>query len=146
MDRTTKEIGDKHGLPTYDPRAWHYIEAAMLEYAAQEAKSYASWLSNQVYAGRTSEKLWADYKAEVLDQQPSRYFTPKPPAVHTRNTVGSRVRIGDESSVSLANAPKTPGTIVDRAFSGLYDYIVGVLWDGQKEVGWIHESHLEVAK
>lgn len=38
---------------------------AMEEYANQEAKAYASWLSNQVIRGRTAAKLWNDYKAEI---------------------------------------------------------------------------------
>lgn len=41
-----------------------YIEEAMQIYADQEAKAYASWLSNQVIAGRTAHKLWLDYQAE----------------------------------------------------------------------------------
>jgi hypothetical protein len=42
-----------------------YIEEAMQIYADQEAKAYASWLSNQVIAGRTATKLFNDYKAEI---------------------------------------------------------------------------------
>ena len=72
MDLTIKEVCAQHGLPA--PHiGWAYreqVEAAMKEYAAQEAKSYASWLSNQVLRGRTAHKLWLDYKAEGLDQQP----------------------------------------------------------------------------
>ena len=38
---------------------------AMDEYAEQEAKAYASWLSNTVIQGRTASKLWADYQDEI---------------------------------------------------------------------------------
>jgi len=41
------------------------VYKAMDEYAEQEAKSYASWLSNTVIRGRTASKLWDDYKAEI---------------------------------------------------------------------------------
>jgi hypothetical protein len=41
------------------------IERVMEQYAQQEAKSYANWLSNQVIAGRTMTKLWNDYREQV---------------------------------------------------------------------------------
>lgn len=39
---------------------------AMKRYAKQEARSFASWISNQIIAGRTLTKLWADYEAETI--------------------------------------------------------------------------------
>lgn len=42
-----------------------YIEEAMHIYADQEAKAYAHWIANQVIAGRTSHKLFHDYKKEI---------------------------------------------------------------------------------
>lgn len=44
---------------------YNWIYEAMKQYAEQEAKFYASWLSNQVIAGRTSVKLWSDYQKEI---------------------------------------------------------------------------------
>lgn len=41
------------------------IDESMQKYADQEAKAYASWLSNQIIAGRTGAKLFMDYKAEL---------------------------------------------------------------------------------
>ena len=41
------------------------IERVMQQYAEQEAKAYANWLSNQVIAGRTMIKLWNDYREQV---------------------------------------------------------------------------------
>jgi len=41
------------------------IERVMQQYAEQEAKAYANWLSNQVIAGRTMTKLWNDYREQV---------------------------------------------------------------------------------
>lgn len=34
------------------------------EYAKLKSKHYAKWLSNQVVAGRTSDKLYSDYLLE----------------------------------------------------------------------------------
>ena len=42
-----------------------YIEEAMQIYADQEARAFANWLSNTVFAGRTIDKLFKDYKAEI---------------------------------------------------------------------------------
>lgn len=41
------------------------IYKAMQTYADQEAIAYANWLSNQVIAGRTAEKLFKDYKDAI---------------------------------------------------------------------------------
>ena len=41
------------------------IHEAMQIYADQEAIAYANWLSNQVVAGRTTEKLFKDYKKAI---------------------------------------------------------------------------------
>ena len=41
------------------------IERVMDQYAQQEAKAYANWLSNQVIEGRTMTKLWNDYREQV---------------------------------------------------------------------------------
>ena len=41
------------------------LERIMNQYAEQEAKAYANWLSNQVIAGRTMTKLWNDYREQV---------------------------------------------------------------------------------
>lgn len=70
MDFTKKQILDRNGI---DFDAFEYeheysaknLLTAMNEYAAQEAKAYASWLSNQVIAGRTGHKLWLDYQKEI---------------------------------------------------------------------------------
>lgn len=51
------------------PIGW--IFQAMQQYADQEAKVYANWLSNQVIAGRTFEKLWYDYKNQ--SRNPCKY-------------------------------------------------------------------------
>ncbi len=45
------------------------IERIMQVYADQEAKAYAHWLSNQVIAGRTSAKLWNDYKSQIVESK-----------------------------------------------------------------------------
>lgn len=73
MDLTTKEVARNNDLPIDGLllTLWPIIDAAMKQYAEQEARAYASWLSNQVHAGRTASRLWADYKAEALDQQPN---------------------------------------------------------------------------
>lgn len=42
-----------------------YLEEAMQIYADQEARAFANWLSNTVVAGRTMDKLFKDYKAEI---------------------------------------------------------------------------------
>jgi hypothetical protein len=42
-----------------------YFLEAMQIYADQEAIAYANWLSNQVIDGRTSEKLYSDFKVEI---------------------------------------------------------------------------------
>lgn len=47
------------------PILHHNILKAMEQYAEQEAKAYANWLSNQVVAGRTMTKLWNDYREQV---------------------------------------------------------------------------------
>lgn len=70
MDLLPIEIGLMNDLPVLNRPLWPNIEKAMKQFAAQEAKSYAAWLSHQVYAGRTAAKLWADYEKEVLDQVP----------------------------------------------------------------------------
>lgn len=65
-----RQILDKNGI---DFDAFEYeheysaknLLTAMDEYAEQEAKAYASWLSNTGIRGRTASKLWADYKAEI---------------------------------------------------------------------------------
>jgi hypothetical protein len=67
MDLTKDEILEKMRIemPFHLPdRLRPYIEEAMQLYADQEAKAYASWLSNQVIAGRTATKLFMDYKAQ----------------------------------------------------------------------------------
>lgn len=68
MGRTKREIINE----MYDEMPFHcaqeakrYIAEAMQIYADQEAKAYANWLSHQVIAGRTAEKLFADYKKEI---------------------------------------------------------------------------------
>ena len=43
------------------------IYKAMQVYADQESIAYANWLSNQVIAGRTAEKLFKDYKDAIGD-------------------------------------------------------------------------------
>lgn len=43
------------------------IYKAMQVYADQEAIAYANWLSNQVIAGRTADKLFKDYKSAIGD-------------------------------------------------------------------------------
>ena len=70
MDLTKQEILDKNG---FDFERFEFeneysvknLLTSMDEYAEQEAKAYASWLSNTVIQGRTASKLWADYKAEI---------------------------------------------------------------------------------
>jgi hypothetical protein len=67
MDLTKDEILEKMRIemPFRLPdRLRPYIEEAMQIYADQEAKAYASWLSNQVIAGRTATKLFMDYKVQ----------------------------------------------------------------------------------
>lgn len=68
MDKTKREIIEA----MYDEMPFHcsqnakrYIAEAMQIYADQEAKAYANWLSNQVIAGRTATKLFADYKSSI---------------------------------------------------------------------------------
>lgn len=68
MDLTKEEILEKHFRAhlkriTYPEQVY----AAMDEYAAQEAKAYANWLSHQVIAGRTAAKLWMDYQAQFSE-------------------------------------------------------------------------------
>jgi len=77
MDKTKREILKTHfqviankisGITFEDAEGnngYDWVYDAMDEYAEQEAKSYASWLSNQVIAGRTSTKLWDDYQEEI---------------------------------------------------------------------------------
>lgn len=68
MDLTKDEILEKmrFEMPFNLPeRIKPYIKEAMDIFAEQEAKAYASWLSNQVIAGRTASKLWNDYRAEL---------------------------------------------------------------------------------
>lgn len=43
------------------------IEKVMQNYADQESKAFANWLSNTVIAGRTMDKLFKDYKTEIGD-------------------------------------------------------------------------------
>jgi len=43
-----------------------YIEEAMQIYADQESRAFANWLSNTVIAGRTMDKLFNDYKREIV--------------------------------------------------------------------------------
>ena len=70
MDFTKQEMLNKNG---FDFEHFEFeneysvknLLASMDEYAEQEAKAYASWLSNTVIQGRTASKLWADYKAEI---------------------------------------------------------------------------------
>ena len=74
MDKTPEEIL-KSNLKMFElfpvaskedkEMGMYYITSAMKEYAEQEAKSYAAWLSNQVIAGRTMTKLWDDYQKEL---------------------------------------------------------------------------------
>ena len=65
MDLTKEEILEKHYKNHAKRIAFpENVYSAMKEFAAQEAKAYASWLSNQVIAGRTAHKLWLDYQAE----------------------------------------------------------------------------------
>lgn len=67
MSHTKDEILEKMRIemPFHFPdKLRPYIEEAMQLYADQEAKAYASWLSNQVIAGRTAKKLFMDYKAQ----------------------------------------------------------------------------------
>lgn len=70
MDLTKRQILDRNGI---DFDAFEYeheysaknLLTAMDEYAEQEAKAYASWLSHQVIRGRTALKIWADCKTEI---------------------------------------------------------------------------------
>ena len=68
MDLTNREILLRNGI-NLDQEIVSKILPAMDEYAAQEAKAYANWLSNQVIAGRTAFKLWNDYQAELTNDQ-----------------------------------------------------------------------------
>lgn len=66
MDLTVEEILEKH-YRNHKKRISYEesVYSAMGEYAEQEAKAYANWLSNQVIAGRTATKLWSDYKDSI---------------------------------------------------------------------------------
>lgn len=73
MDKTKQEILSQY--ETYVKREQPHntqpiflaesVYLAMEEYAEQEAKAYASWLSHTVIGGRTASKLWEDYKSEI---------------------------------------------------------------------------------
>lgn len=70
MDFTKQKILDRNGIDFY---AFEYeyeypaknLLVAMEEYAEQEAKSFALWLSNQEIGGRNISKLWVDFRAEI---------------------------------------------------------------------------------
>lgn len=70
MDKTPEEIlSEQYSISEYRYPVIHAsvqgVFRAMEQYAEQEAKSYAAWLSNQVIHGRTMQQLWDDYKAET---------------------------------------------------------------------------------
>ena len=68
MGKTKNEIVNEmqENMPYHLPEKIRpYIIEAMNIYAKQEAKAYANWLSNQVFAGRTAHKLWIDYELEL---------------------------------------------------------------------------------
>lgn len=70
MDFSKQQILDRNGI---DFDAFEYeheysaknLLIAMEEYAEQEAKAFASWLSKQHVGRRNTSKLWADFRAEI---------------------------------------------------------------------------------
>jgi hypothetical protein len=122
MDLTTEEIANKYGLAA----VWPAVDEALNEYAAQEAKSYQSWLNNQVLAGRTQHKLWLDYKAEILDQRPA---TPSLPSTVGATPAADGVPLGRKELVELLKWPiaracaKADSKDFDAASSALADLI-----------------------
>ena len=66
----TDEEAEKSASDFFNDK--YYLEVtetlinAMEEYADFKAKDYLNWINNQVIAGRTSAKLWIDYKDSVL--------------------------------------------------------------------------------
>lgn len=67
-EKVLSMIDHQYSLPEIEKALDDYagsILKNMDEYAEQEAKAYASWLSHTVIRGRTASKLWNDYKSEI---------------------------------------------------------------------------------
>ena len=62
MNLTKEEILNKEYLVVETKSD---IFKAMDEYAEQEAKSFANWLSYQVTDGKTISKLWIEYRESI---------------------------------------------------------------------------------
>lgn len=67
LDEYLKVFYEVYKIKTSD-KSIPFLTRAMKTYAAQEAKAYANWLTKQVIAGRTYDKLWNDYKNESYNK------------------------------------------------------------------------------